>query len=135
MNPLELDDPTILLLQGSEIALVHEVLLPDGCTIIQKLRKDGKIDIRINLSMLPVSRSEAQKSLDWFLNQWKKLENFDMNCSLSNVQTAWAVLSVSFMDVTRQSFLICKERGVHLQRSWLHLSSFASRPTRRRSRE
>jgi hypothetical protein len=127
MNPLELDDPTILLLQGSEIALVHEVLLPDGCTIIQKLRKDGKIDIRINLSMLPVSRSEAQKSLDWFLNQWKKLENFDMNCSLSNVQTAWAVLSVSFMDVTRQSFLICKERGVHLQHLWLHLSSFACR--------
>jgi hypothetical protein len=127
MNQSELDDPTILLLQGSAIALSHEILLPDGCTVIQKNRKDGKNEIRIDFGTLPVERSEAQRSLVWFLNQWKALENFDSDHSLSNVQTAWAVLSVSFMDIMRQNFLICKERGVHLQHLWVHLSSFACR--------
>jgi hypothetical protein len=127
MSQMELDDPTILLLQGPGIALTHEVPLPEGCSIIQKHRKDGKIEIRIDLNKLPVTRLEAQKSMSWFLNEWKQLQNFDMDCNLSNVQTAWAVLSVSFMDVTRQNFLICKERGVHLQHLWVHISSFACR--------
>jgi hypothetical protein len=30
MNQSEMDDPTILLFQGSDIALAHEILLPDG---------------------------------------------------------------------------------------------------------
>jgi len=127
MSQMELDDPTILLLHGSGISLNEEVMLPDGCAIIQKHRKDGKNEIRINLSALPVERTEAQKSLGWFLKEWKKLEDFDADRSISNVQTAWAVLSISFMDITRQSFLICKERGVHLQHLWVHLSSFACR--------
>ena len=127
MNQSEMDDPTILLFQGSDIALAHEILLPDGCTIIQKHRTDGKNEIRINFGSKPVERSEAQRSLIWFLNQWKTVEHFDSERKLSNVQTAWAILSVSFMDVTRQNFLICKERGVHLIHLWLHLSSFACR--------
>ena len=127
MNQQELDDPTILLLQGSAIVLTREIPLPVGCTVIQKNRKDGKNEIRIDFQMLPVERSEAQNSLVWFLNQWKTLDGFDSDCSLSNVQTAWAILSVSYMDVARQSFLICKERGVHLQHLWMYLSSFACR--------
>jgi hypothetical protein len=127
MNQQELDDPTILLLQGSAIVLTREIPLPVGCTVIQKNRKDGINEIRIDFRMLPVERSEAQNSLIWFLNQWKTLEGFDSDCSLSNVQTAWAILSVSYMDVARQTFLICKERGVHLQHLWMHLSSFACR--------
>ena len=123
----ELDDPTILLLQGSGISLTDEVPLPEGCAIVQKHRKDGKNEIRIDLSSLPPSRTEAQQSLLWFLKEWKKLEDFDADRSISNVQTAWAVLSVSFMDVTRQNFFICKERGAHLQHLWVHLSSFACR--------
>jgi hypothetical protein len=127
MNQSELDDPTILLLQGTGITLTREIPLPDGCTVIQKNRKDGKSEIRIDFGLFPVQRSEAQRSLVWFLNQWKNLEDFDSDRSLSNVQTAWTILSVSFMDIARQNFLICKERGVHLQHLWVHLSSFACR--------
>jgi hypothetical protein len=127
MHQQELDEPTILLLHGPGIALTDEISLPDGCTVIQKQRYDGKNEIRLNFSNSPVDRSDAKRSMAWFLDQWKKLENFDSDCSLSNVQTAWTLLSVSFMDVARQNFMICKERGVHLQHLWVHLSTFACR--------